>query len=72
MTQEQLVETAEKVARQRILVENYNCMNTPTETEKRVKLDAEAMIARDKLMLLEREYDSALRQFVLDEHGALI
>jgi hypothetical protein len=66
MTQEQLMEAAEKVARQRIVVQNFGIVNMPNDLEKRVKLDAEAMVAGDKLRLLEREYASALRCFDLD------
>ena len=65
MTKEDLIEVAERVALQRIILNNYGMMNQPTKTEDRVKLDAHIMIARDKLLLLEQEYTSALRAFDL-------
>jgi hypothetical protein len=66
MTYDELVRRAEAVATQKIVVENYGLMNTPNDVEKRVKLDAAYMIARDKLAILEADYRSALRQSELD------
>ena len=64
MTYAELVEIAEEVAAQRIIIENYNRMNTPTDFVTRVKLDASIMIARDKLYIMTAEYEKALRQYV--------
>ena len=66
MTYEELVRRAEAVAMQKIVVGNYSYMNTPTDTEKRIKLDAQYMIARDRLAILEADYRSALRQSAMD------
>ena len=66
MTYEELVRRAESVAAQQIVVGNYAYMNIPTDTEARVKMDAQYMIARDKLEVLDADYRSALRQCELD------
>ncbi len=66
MTYDELIKRAEAVAAQKIAVANYAIMNTPSDTEARVKLDAQYMIARDRLAILEADYRSALRQSELD------
>ena len=63
MTEAELIELAEAVAAQRIYVQNLGMMNIPSDAEARVKSDARYMIACDKLAILERGYQAALRLF---------
>ena len=62
MSEEELIEIAEAVARQRLLVNNLGMMNQPIETKDRVRSDALYMVQQDKLRLLEQGYQAALRQ----------
>lgn len=62
MTEAELLQFAEGVARQRVVVENFAYLNQPSDPEKRVKLDARYMVERDKLHILEQGYYAALRQ----------
>ena len=64
MDESEVVQKAEAVAAQRIVVESLGMMNVPDKAEDRVKLDAAYMVAKDKLFYLMREYDDAMRQWV--------
>jgi hypothetical protein len=63
MTEAELIEIAEGVSAQRLLVETMKIMNTPSNTAERVKLDARYMVEQDKLRTLQEGYQAALRQF---------
>lgn len=58
-----LIESAQAVAAQRIIVEMLGACNRPEELEKRVAADARFMVERDKLFLLEKDYSAKLRLY---------
>lgn len=62
MTEDELMDIARGVARQRLAVENLGMMNTPSDIEERVKSDARYMVEMDKLRIMEKGYQAALRQ----------
>lgn len=66
MTYDELLLRAQALATQKIVVENYAIMNVPSDMEQRIRLDAQSMIARDELAILDSEYRSAIKQAELD------
>jgi hypothetical protein len=64
----EIIQIAEKLAAQRLVVQNMGMMNAPSDVKERIEFDALYMLAVSKLRHLNTQYEAALSKYYGEDH----